>query len=792
MSDDTAAALIIALDAKFDTLAKNMRAATGVFDAEGRKIAKKQADLKKKLSDWTLDFSGLKGLSLAFAGLTAAGITTGITALVTKSLDAASAIGDTAKAANIGIERLQELRFAASQSGAKFDDMDAALIRLNKSIGDVQNGRGGPLADLFKQLGIDPAKIKDTGQAFDLIVQKLHGYGSEAQKASALSQLFGREAGPKLLQLVDEGGAGIDALAAKAHDLNIVLSAETVAGAKEASDKLDALFKVIQLQGVSAIAALAPEISKFAQEITDKLPTVIRWIENLADAIGLISLDKIQKLQNALSDAQEKLAKYQQLPKSSFGFISNEAVVEIWQNKVNDLQRQLDAAKAAAGEKGRGARSPSISSAAASPTSGAAPIIRTSAADLAAQQRQQQASAAAVLDAKTAGAALAAAQNQAYVDALKGSADYYAAQQQQIHDDLAAKVAALEAEGDKEKAALDKSGKNWKGYEDARANIEKATNDKIAAARVEASQKLYEAGPQSLIDEAVRQGDDQIRQYQQQSAAIGLTAGALAKLTFVQNALNDARARGITLTPQEISELNAEGDAIAAAADKAFNKDQGKNNAIQTLDELRSGFAEIGVAATHGFGSAKDAAASFLGQLADMIVQLYVIKPLLNSLLGQSGTSGGGAIGKLLKGGIGFLGSLFDDGGYTGAGGKKQPAGIVHKGEVVWSQDDVRRAGGVSVVEALRRGLRGYANGGIVGAPQIRMPDIAPISRPQTIINVQQFDVRGAVMTDQLLRDMNAQSLRAAHTVSQAHIDEFNSKVLPSRVYKLTGSPRVR
>ncbi|MDQ0854778.1 phage-related minor tail protein [Arthrobacter sp. V4I6] len=55
----------------------------------------------------------------------------------------------------------------------------------------------------------------------------------------------------------------------------------------------------------------------------------------------------------------------------------------------------------------------------------------------------------------------------------------------------------------------------------------------------------------------------------------------------------------------------------------------------------------------------------------------------------------------------------FADGGYTGAGGKYQPAGIVHAGEVVWSQDDVARWGGPSTVEAMRK-ARGYADGGRV------------------------------------------------------------------------------
>ncbi|WP_407487029.1 tape measure protein [Acinetobacter baumannii] len=57
----------------------------------------------------------------------------------------------------------------------------------------------------------------------------------------------------------------------------------------------------------------------------------------------------------------------------------------------------------------------------------------------------------------------------------------------------------------------------------------------------------------------------------------------------------------------------------------------------------------------------------------------------------------------------------FSDGGYTGNGLKHTPAGIVHKGEVVWSQDDIKRWGGVSVVESMRTSSpSGYANGGYV------------------------------------------------------------------------------
>nr|AIA87406.1 CAZy families GH23 protein [uncultured Methylobacterium sp.] len=66
----------------------------------------------------------------------------------------------------------------------------------------------------------------------------------------------------------------------------------------------------------------------------------------------------------------------------------------------------------------------------------------------------------------------------------------------------------------------------------------------------------------------------------------------------------------------------------------------------------------------------------------------------------------------MLKG-IGFA-----DGGYTGNGGKHEPAGIVHRGEYVFDKAATARLGAGNL-EALRRGksLPGFASGGAVGIP---------------------------------------------------------------------------
>jgi len=86
----------------------------------------------------------------------------------------------------------------------------------------------------------------------------------------------------------------------------------------------------------------------------------------------------------------------------------------------------------------------------------------------------------------------------------------------------------------------------------------------------------------------------------------------------------------------------------------------------------------------------------------------------------ETGVAVANVIGALKK--VTSTNTSFADGGYTGDGGKYQPAGVVHRGEVVFSQEDVRQLGGAMVVDAMRptSGLKGYANGGIVGLQSIQ------------------------------------------------------------------------
>ena len=132
-------------------------------------------------------------------------------------------------------------------------------------------------------------------------------------------------------------------------------------------------------------------------------------------------------------------------------------------------------------------------------------------------------------------------------------------------------------------------------------------------------------------------------------------------------------------------------------------------------------------------GAALNAEGGLFGGLREKLTGLFdglksgfagLFSGLGNALSGLFGGSGGGGLGSLFSGVLKLFG--FASGGYTGDGGKYQPAGIVHAGEYVFPQEAVRRLG-VATLANLQRFATGgfapvfprlgYADGGLVNLP---------------------------------------------------------------------------
>jgi hypothetical protein len=105
------------------------------------------------------------------------------------------------------------------------------------------------------------------------------------------------------------------------------------------------------------------------------------------------------------------------------------------------------------------------------------------------------------------------------------------------------------------------------------------------------------------------------------------------------------------------------------------------------------------------------------------------------------GVAAGVGLAALL--GVMALTKGFSSGGYTGSGSHLEAAGIVHRGEVVFSQADIARHGGVAAVEALR--ISGGMSGR--GAGVSASPSAGGVGGPamgdgQAPVNIAYFNTR--------------------------------------------------
>jgi hypothetical protein len=126
---------------------------------------------------------------------------------------------------------------------------------------------------------------------------------------------------------------------------------------------------------------------------------------------------------------------------------------------------------------------------------------------------------------------------------------------------------------------------------------------------------------------------------------------------------------------------------------------------------------------------------TFASKLINALSQGISLANSIASLIANF--AGGGLLGGIFN----FIGGLFADGGYTGSGGKYQPAGIVHRGEYVVPQSMSYL---FPALEALRSGsgasnLTPYVSGGLVGGNSMQSSPIYISSDANAFIKVHRM-----------------------------------------------------
>jgi lambda family phage tail tape measure protein len=228
------------------------------------------------------------------------------------------------------------------------------------------------------------------------------------------------------------------------------------------------------------------------------------------------------------------------------------------------------------------------------------------------------------------------------------------------------------------------------------------------------TQTLEDQG--NAYDQLIAKGKEYIATQGTEQNAVSMTTVAASAYRHEQEMLQEAQQAGITLTTAQREQIAALAQQMANAETNTKSLADAQRDAAEAAqlgkDVVGGALTDIRSALADGKITAKEWGDVFVGVLNKIADKMQDM--LVNSLF-DSKSGGIGGLFSLFTGGatsfnpVGKVG-LFDRGGYTGNGGKYDPAGIVHKGEYVFDADTTRRIG----VDNLRR-LQGYANGGLVG-----------------------------------------------------------------------------
>lgn len=701
MSDADMMGLIIKLEAQTRQLQRDFARANSIQAKASKQMeakAKQSADKISKTYEGMGSRIGavfktrLAGLAGGIAGIGVAGGTVAIR----NQVRAVAELANEAKRAGIGVEAFQEWKFVAEQNRIGIDALTDGFKELHIRAGEFFLDGTGAGAEAFKKLGYSAeelkAKLKDPS---DLMVEILGRLGKldQASQSFLLEEIFGGAGGEQFSALLGQGEAALRHTIQRAHETGAVMDEELIRKTQD--------------------------LDRRWNELTG---TVANWAKSFA--VG--AADVVAGLVGVRSELDEILADEGR----ARTILGNEVY-----NRIQESKRLTDDQKRAVGDLAGAMQSTiPVARQMASVFAGIAATMETSnpqlsrdLADTAGNMESlvvqfengmieadefQAKMGDLITDARTSAAELTRIDEVGFstviggLEKLAGMLGHVADKAREARAAMPGAVTTgtpLSGSADglmppTFDSGMTTSPRPQQPGVDSYGNWQDANKPKGGGAGGR-SQGEFERAIEGLNRE--RQALE--------AEAVALLAASSAGMEY-SDALEFARTRAELLLAaqkdgkQITPELTAEIDRLAQAHVAAGNAAQKAADDLEQIEERGKKGAE---ALTDVFMSVLDGSKSAEEALRDLLLQMAKVQ-MQKALMGLfEGTGVGNFVGGLLG---------FSAGGYTGDGGKYEPAGVVHRGEFVFSKETVQRLGADNLDRLHQSARKGYASGGLVGA----------------------------------------------------------------------------
>ncbi len=316
-------------DAKFTKGVKGAKTAAGKLDKNLKKAEKSSGKLGRALAKVGTRVKGLaRGLvSMRSAVVLAAGAV-GFGLLVKKALNTADAIGKAADAIGISTDALQEYRHAAELSGVATGQLDKALMKATRNIGEL--GRSSSELDLtLKELAPDLlANVRAASsveEALELAFVAMSKMATQTKRAAVANAFFGRS-GILMTNIVRNGADAYREMIREARTLGLIIPEVLIRNAEEANDQLTRLTKVMGTQATIMLTTLSPAIIDLGNWFLKFTPVIQAFMEEFLIARGFLEGVSFEGLQRELARLKEDFADLARL--DLLQFLSPEEILE--------------------------------------------------------------------------------------------------------------------------------------------------------------------------------------------------------------------------------------------------------------------------------------------------------------------------------------------------------------------------------------------------------------------------------------------------------------------------------
>lgn len=251
-----------------------MTRSLGVMSRGMRRLNRMAGRVKKGLmaTGRAAIFVGRQSARVARVGLLAmAGAAAVVLVSVNKLAGGMDELAKTTRAIDFDIEKFQEFRFVAEQTGVNGDKFGSIMKKFSATVGEFKGGYGTMFTALKKlnpQLARQMKQTKSTSDAFELYMTAIRESPNVLKRTALASAAFGKRMGIDMINMANLSAQELEKLRLQMR-ANGVVTEEQAKKAEDFNDSVNRLKLTAKGLAVDALTPLMPLLEKGSDRLRD-------------------------------------------------------------------------------------------------------------------------------------------------------------------------------------------------------------------------------------------------------------------------------------------------------------------------------------------------------------------------------------------------------------------------------------------------------------------------------------------------------------------------------------------